>query len=69
MYNFVLKNFHKLNFLNSDERMDTFNSVDYDQRHHHHHQNLDYGVDQNDSAIFDNIINSYEKADHELDGK
>ena len=66
MYNFVLKNFQKLNCLNLDERMDTFNS--YDQRHHHH-QNLDYGVDQNDSAIFDNIINSYEKADHELDGK
>ena len=66
MYNFVLKNFQKLNCLNLDERMDTFNS--YDQRHHHH-QNLDYGVDQNDSALFDNIINSYEKADHELDGK
>ena len=67
MYNLVLKNFSNLTC--SDERMDTFNSVDYDQRHHHHHQNLDYGVDQNDSAIFDNIINSYEKADHELDGK
>ena len=48
--------------------MDTFSSVDYDQRSqmHHHH---DYGVETSDTALFDNIINSYEKSDHELDGK
>ena len=48
--------------------MDTFSSVDYDQRSqmHHHH---DYGVETSDTALFDNIINSYEKSDHELDGE
>ena len=54
--------------LDYDHRMDTFSSVDYDQRSqmHHHH---DYGVETNDTALFDNIINSYEKSDHELDGE
>ena len=53
----------------TDHRMDTFSSVEYDQRVNQHHQQLDYGVEQNDTALFDNIINSYnEKSDHELDG-
>ena len=54
--------------LDYDRRMDTFSSVDYDQRSqmHHHH---DYGVETSDTALFDNIINSYEKSDHELDGE
>ena len=43
-------------------------SSSYDQRHHQH-QNLDYGVDQNDWAIFDYIINSYEKEVPKLEGK
>ena len=48
--------------------MDTFSSVEYDQRVNQHHQQLDYGVETNDTALFDNIINSYEKADNELGG-
>ena len=55
--------------INSDaDRMDTFSSVEYDQRVNQHHQQLDYGVETNDTALFDNIINSYEKADNELGG-
>merc|ERR1711892_52162 len=52
--------------LTDADRMDTFSSVEYDQRVNQHHQQLDYGVETNDSALFDNIINSYEKADNEL---
>ena len=60
--------YNRTTTLDYDRRMDTFSSVDYDQRSqmHHHH---DYGVETSDTALFDNIINSYEKSDHELDGK